>query len=128
MNYDNYEHELLAIHEALRKWRHYLEGIKFWVEADHQSLKWLDDVRILNRRPASWIMNIHSFDFTIGYSPGDLNTVAGILSGRPNDFSHCERCRTFLEINSVDSVLLARCLKLFEMLQLSFKRRSGTMR
>ena len=102
MNYDTRERELLAIHEALRKWRHYLEGIKFWVETDHQSLKWLDDVRILNRRQARWIMNMQSFDFTIGYSPGDLNTVADILSRRPDYFSHCERCRTFLEINSVE--------------------------
>jgi hypothetical protein len=45
--------KLLAIHEALRKWCQNLEGIKFWVETDHQSLKWLDDVRIVNRRQAN---------------------------------------------------------------------------
>jgi hypothetical protein len=102
MNYDTCERELLAIHEALRKWRHYLEGIKSWFGTDHQSLKWLDNVRILNQKQARWLMNMQSFDFAIGYSPGDLNTVADILSSRPDNFSHCERCRTFLEINSVE--------------------------
>ena len=47
--YDTREQELLSIHEALVQWRAYLEGIKFTVETDHESLKWLQDQRILNR-------------------------------------------------------------------------------
>jgi hypothetical protein len=47
-------------------------------------------------------MNMQYFDFTIGYSPGDLNTVADILSRRPDYFSCCERCHTFLEINALE--------------------------
>jgi hypothetical protein len=47
-------------------------------------------------------MNMQTFDFSIGYSPADLNTVADILSRQPDYFSHCERCRTFLEINSIE--------------------------
>jgi hypothetical protein len=104
MNYNTRERELLAINEALRKWRHYLEGLKFWVETDHQSLKWLGEVCILNRRQACWIMNMQSFDFTIGYSLSRSlsNTVADILSRRPNYVSYCERGRIFFEINSVE--------------------------
>ena len=47
--YDTREQELLSIHEALVQWHAYLEGIKFTVETDHESLKWLQDQRILNR-------------------------------------------------------------------------------
>ena len=38
-NYPVHEQELLAIHHALQRWRHYLLGVSFRVLSDHQSLR-----------------------------------------------------------------------------------------
>ena len=40
-NYAAHEKELLAIVHALKKWKVYLEGAKFQVQTDHQSLRFL---------------------------------------------------------------------------------------
>ena len=99
--YDTREQELLSIHEALVQWRAYLEGIKFTVETDHESLKWLQDQRILNRRQARWVMNFQTYDFSIGYTPGNTHVVADVLSRRPDLSPRCDRCRLRLDAVAV---------------------------
>ena len=101
--YDTREQELLAIFDALRVWRHYLEGRQFKVISDHQSLKWLQNQPFLTRRQARWVMAFQSYDFEIGYAPGKFNTVADVLSRRPDLAPKCIKCRASVlaEVNTV---------------------------
>ena len=52
LNYDIYDKELLAVVEALREWRVYLEGTKYPVQiyTDHKNLLYWTSTKQLNRR------------------------------------------------------------------------------
>ena len=52
LNYDIHDKELLAIVEALKTWRVYLEGPKFPVKiySDHKNLLYWNTTKTLNRR------------------------------------------------------------------------------
>ena len=45
-NYSVTERECLAVIEAIRKFRCYVEGYEFHVITDHNSLKWLDNLKM----------------------------------------------------------------------------------
>jgi hypothetical protein len=75
------EHELLAIINALKCWRHYLEGRRF-TATDHQSLQYLNTKPQLSKRQASWLDILQEFDFGTEYKPGSGNKVADALSRR----------------------------------------------
>jgi hypothetical protein len=47
-NYPTYDLELTAIVFALKKWRHYLYGVKFEIFTDHKSLKYIFTKKDLN--------------------------------------------------------------------------------
>jgi hypothetical protein len=50
-----HEKELLAVIHSLKVWRHYLLGVKFKIETDHQSLKYLSTQPNLSRRQYRWV-------------------------------------------------------------------------
>ena len=50
LNYPVHEKELLAIIHSLKVWRHYLLGVNFKIESDHQSLRYLSIQPNLSRR------------------------------------------------------------------------------
>ena len=52
LNYDIHDKELLTVVEALREWRVYLEGIKYFVQIyiDHKNLLYWTSTKQLNRR------------------------------------------------------------------------------
>jgi len=54
LNYDVHNKELLAIFEAFKIWRHYLEGsaVPIDVVADHKNLEYFSTTKILTRRQA----------------------------------------------------------------------------
>lgn len=81
-NYPTHERELLAIVNALKVWRHYLEGRRFEVVTDHNALKFIQTQPHLSKRQASWLDLLQEFDFTIDYKPGKTNAVADALSRR----------------------------------------------
>lgn len=83
LNYAVHEKEAFAIVNALRVWRCYLEGQKFTVVTDHQSLKYLQTQPNLSRRQARWMEELSQYDFTIEYKPGAKNP-ADALSRRPD--------------------------------------------
>jgi len=66
-NYKIYDKELLAIVEALTKWRQYLldalETFKIWT--DHENLKYFQEPYKLNRRQARWYLKLQDYDFTL---------------------------------------------------------------
>ena len=52
LNYDVHDKELLAIFEAFKRWRHYLEGSTLPINmvTDHQNLKYFSTTKILMHR------------------------------------------------------------------------------
>jgi len=83
-NYEIYDKELLAIVEALDKWRQYLLDTveKFEVWTDHENLKYFREPHKLNGRQARWYLKLQDYDFTLQHIPGKTNTKADILSRR----------------------------------------------
>jgi len=81
-NYEIYDKELLAIVEALAKWRQYLLDAKesFEVWTDHKNLKYFREPHKLNGRQARWYLKLQDYDFMLKHIPGKTNTKADILS------------------------------------------------
>jgi len=94
LNYLVHEKELLAVIHALKVWRHYLLGVKFKIETDHQTLKYLSTQPNLSRRQSRWVELMQQYDFDIEYIKGKENVVANALSRRPmsNAISYIKSC------------------------------------
>ena len=52
LNYDTYDKELLAIFEAFKIWRHYLEGPAYPIDIviDHKNLEYFSTTKMLTQR------------------------------------------------------------------------------
>lgn len=74
------EKELLAIHFALKTFRHYLYGQKFVVFSDHKPLIYLFKLKNPSSKLMRIKMDLEEFDFTIEYIKGKENVVADALS------------------------------------------------
>ena len=74
-NYDVGNRELLAIHDALKEWRHWLEGASqpFVVLSDHKNLTYVQSAKRLSPRQSRWALFFSRFNFTITYKPGTEN-------------------------------------------------------
>ncbi len=82
-NYATHERELLAIKEALRKWRCYIEnGTVTTVRTDHAGLQYLKTTVKPSGRLARWLMEFGSFNLNIIYKPGTEMIIADTLSRR----------------------------------------------
>ena len=71
-NYEIYDKELLAIVEALAKWRQYLLDTAelFEVWTDHKNLKYFREPHKSNRQQAQWYLKLQDYDFTLKYILG----------------------------------------------------------
>lgn len=78
--YSTTEHECLAVLWAVKKFRPYLEGMTFSVITDHQTLKWLHNLKDPQGRLARWAIKLQQYQFTIEHRPGKLNAAADALS------------------------------------------------
>ena len=80
-NYKIYDKKLLAIVEALAKWRQYLldtmETFEIWT--DHENLKYFYEPHKLNRQQARWYLKLQDYDFILRHIPGKTNTKADIF-------------------------------------------------
>ena len=85
MNYGTPDQEMLAIVEAFKHWRHYLEGSKYPVEVltDHQNLQAFMRQPKLNGRQARWCYYLTPYDFVIKWRSGSTNP-ADAPSRRPD--------------------------------------------
>ncbi|KMQ85218.1 reverse ribonuclease integrase, partial [Lasius niger] len=75
-NYSATELECLAVVWGIRRMKGYLEGYRFTVITDHQSLKWLQRLEAPTGRLARWLFELQQYDFEVKYRRGALNRVA----------------------------------------------------
>lgn len=75
-----YTRELLAITEALVKFRHYLLGNKFTERTYQRSLKSLMDQSLQTPEQQAWLHKFLGYDFKIEYKPSKDNQAANALS------------------------------------------------
>ena len=86
LNYHVYDKELLAIVEAFKQWRAYLEGSKYTIQVytDHNNLQHFTTTQVLSRRQVRWSEFLSGFDFNINYRPGRLGAKPDALTRRPD--------------------------------------------
>ena len=74
LNYDVHDKELLAIFEAFKTWRRYLEGAGTPIDVitDHKNLVYFSTTKILTRRQARWSEYLSQFNLNIRFRPGRL--------------------------------------------------------
>jgi transposase InsO family protein len=84
LNYDTHDKELLAIHDAFRSWRHYLEGsgTPIDVVTDHKNLEYFCTSKILTRRQARWSEFLSQFNMIVRFHPGKLGAKPDALTRR----------------------------------------------
>ena len=84
-NYEIYDREMLAVIEALKDWRPYLEGSSepFEIVTDHENLQWWSKAQDLTRRQARWALYLSRFNLQLIHKPGKANTQADVLSQMP---------------------------------------------
>ena len=84
LNYDTHDKELLAIFEAFKAWRHYLEGsgTPIDVVTDHKNLEYFSTTKILTRRQVRWSEYLHQFNFVIRFRPGKLGAKPDAMTRR----------------------------------------------
>jgi transposase InsO family protein len=84
LNYDTHDKELLAIFEAFRIWRHYLEGsgTPIDVVTDHKNLEYFATTKLLTRRQARWSEFLSQFNLVIRFRPGKLGEKPDALTRR----------------------------------------------
>ncbi len=84
LNYDTHDKELLAIFEAFRVWRRYLEGADPPVDVvtDHKNLEYFSTTKLLTRRQARWSELLSAFNFVLRFRPGRLGGKPDALTRR----------------------------------------------
>ena len=83
LNYDTHDKELLAIFEAFKHWRHYLEGSASPVDVvtNHKNLEYFSSSKVLTHHQACWLEYLSQFNLTICFHPG-------CLRAKPNALTH----------------------------------------
>ena len=84
LNYDTHDKELLAIFEAFKIWRHYLEGPAYPIDVvtDHKNLEYFSTTKVLTWRQAWWSEYLSQFNLVIRFCPGRLGTKLDALTRR----------------------------------------------
>lgn len=78
--YSTIEKELLAVIWAVKYFRPYLYGNKFYIYTDHRPLAWLYSLNEPNSKLTRWRLRLEEYDFEIYYKKGAQNTNADALS------------------------------------------------
>lgn len=81
--YHSYELETLAIVNAIKQFKHYLQGRKFTVVTDCNAVKASKSKKDLTPRVHRWWCFLQSFDFDIEYRPGKRMEHVDFLSRNP---------------------------------------------
>lgn len=88
-NYQIGDRELLAIVQALKEWRHLLEGsvVPVLILTDHKNLTYLSEAKRLTPRQARWALFLSRFNYVVSYLPGSKNIRADALSRQYSELS-----------------------------------------
>ncbi len=83
--YETHDQEFLAIVEAFKTWRHYVEGCKYEVLVliDHTNLRQFMDTNSLSSRQVRWVKELFRYHFRIDYRQKKANGAADALSRFP---------------------------------------------
>ena len=83
--YETHDGELLAIVEAFKTWRHYLEGSQHevLVLTDHNNLRRFMETKNLSSRQVRWAQELSRYHFQIDYCQSKANGAANALSRYP---------------------------------------------
>ena len=83
--YKTHNGELLAIVEAFKTWRHYLEGSqhKVLILTDYNNLRRFMETKNLSSRQVRWAQKLSRYHFRIDYRQGKANGAADALSRYP---------------------------------------------
>jgi len=84
LNYDIHDKELLAIFEAFKMWRHYLEGSASPIDVvmDHKNLEYFSTTKVLMCQQARWSEYLSQFNLVICFHPRRLGTKPDALTRR----------------------------------------------
>lgn len=82
-NYSSYELEVLAIVQALKKFRVYLLGIKFKILTDCAAFQRTMSKKELTSRIARWALLLEDYDYIIEHRPGTRMKHVDALSRYP---------------------------------------------
>src|SRR6266480_6811501 len=85
-NYNIHNKELLAIVDAFKHWRHYLQRARHEISVitDHKNLTSFTTTKALNKRQVRWAEELSSYNFKISYRKDSENQAADALSRRPD--------------------------------------------
>ena len=83
LNYLIHEKEVLAMIHSLKVWRHYLLEVRFKIQRNHESLKYLSTQPHLSRKQCRWMELLQKYNFDIEYVKGKKEVLADALSRRP---------------------------------------------
>ncbi|XP_037806852.1 uncharacterized protein LOC119600595 isoform X1 [Lucilia sericata] len=81
--YTSYELEVLAVIEALKKFRVYLIGLKFRLVTDCNAFTKTLDKKDLCTRVARWILFLQEYDYIVEHRPGSQMRHVDALSRHP---------------------------------------------
>ena len=84
LNYDVHNKELLAIFEAFKIWRHYLEGPTSPIDVvtNHKNLKYFATTKLLTRCQVRWSEYLSQFNLVIHFHPRQLGSKPNTLPRR----------------------------------------------
>jgi hypothetical protein len=78
--------------KAVEHFRPYLYGRPFTLRTDHESLRWMTNLREPQGQVARWLEKLQEFNFDILHRKGTNHGNADALSRRPCN-EHCRSCR-----------------------------------
>jgi len=109
LNYEIYDKELLAIFEAFRQWRNYLEGSAqvVLVLSDHKNLEYFTTTKQLTRRQVRWSEYLPGFNYLIRYHAGRLGTKPDALTRREDVYPHGENAYALANPHNFQSMFKA---------------------
>src|SRR5258707_13633915 len=83
-NYDTHNKELLAIFEAFKNWRHFLEGSAKVIDmvTDHKNLEYFMSSKKLLCHQARWAEFLGQFNMKVRFRPGRLGSKLDALTCR----------------------------------------------
>lgn len=82
--YHSFELETLAVIYALRRFRIYLEGIKFKIVNDCESLKLTLNKKEIDPRIARWALELQNYDYNVEHRAGSRMRPVEALSRNNN--------------------------------------------